>query len=173
MKRMLTLMCVLLVAACSDDKAANPLQGAEQNAPQPVAAQERQLAAQLAEQKNALDEESRKAAEREAKQKIAGPLLDILNRWATLRMELSRPTAPAQDMIARMETLKAEAEGAPVDSCSAPGKSQLLESMAMIIAMARPVPAGKAPAEQISQENVDKAYALQRQAESVFQQCAG
>jgi hypothetical protein len=96
-----------------------------------------------------------------------------MSRWTTLRAELSRPTAPASDMIARMQALKAEAEAAQVDSCSAPAKAQLLDSITQTIAMAQPLTPGKNQPDPISQENVDKAFQLQQEAEATLRQCAG
>ena len=174
MKRMLTLMCVLLVAACSDDKAANPLQGAEQNAPKPVAAQERELAARLAEQKNELDAQTRKMAERADRLKTVEPLLEILSRWTAVRVELSRPNMQlsTQELITRMEALKKETEAAPVDSCSGKGRASLVDSMAQTIAIANQALAKKGQPDPTIQEAVDKAFAAQQQAEAQLSECA-
>lgn len=173
MKRWLTLVCVVLATGCGNDKPANPLQGAEQNAPQPVAVQEREIAGRLEQQKRELDEKQRKVTALAERMKTVAPLQDIIDRWLTVRVELSRPDMQltTQELITRMQALKKEAESAAVDDCSIKARNSMVESMTQTLAITAKVLANKGKTDPSIQQEVNQAYQLQQRAEGELSEC--
>jgi hypothetical protein len=174
MKNVLCLLCLLFVAACGDKKPGNPLQGAEQNAPPPVAVQEREIQQRLEAQKKELDEQQRQSASRADRLKYAEPLLDMTARWGGLRASIAypNPNMNTRELLERMEAAKKEAEAAEADSCASPGKASLIETMGLVISIVSRLGENNNKVDAAIQKDIDRANELQNQAESQLRSCA-
>lgn len=111
-----------------------PATTAEANAPRSVAAQERELAARLAEQKQALDEKTRQARETADRVRRVKLVADLGRSWSNAINEVrAAPRSKLGEPIAKMESLRSEAQGLDVDNCTMASRDTLMRAMGIMI----------------------------------------
>jgi predicted small lipoprotein YifL len=173
--KVLCLMCLIVLTGCGDKKPANSLEGADQNAPQPVAAQEREIQQRLEAQKKELEDQQREAASRAGRMQYVEPLLDMSGRWNSLRQAIAypNPNSNTRELLERMEAVKKEVEAASTDSCTSPVKAALLEHMGLIIAIVGKLgETSNSKIDAAMQKDVDRANELQGQVDTQLRACA-
>lgn len=163
----LTLTC-LLVAACSKE-APQSTTTAESNAPRPVAEQERELAARLAEQKGALDAQSALQSRRQERERLVTPFLQLMDRFDEVRGNMSRSDRKEtnDELTASLEKIRTDANQLPADSCVIGARGTLFSAIDKTKSLFS-VPKDNAA---LLQEKVNEAFAEQKKARDEFDAC--
>lgn len=128
-----SLVLISLLTACGK-KAPESTTTAEANAPRPVAEQEKEIAARLAEQKKALDEQTSKDRDSADRIRRVKLVADMGRNWSSAVNEVrAAPRSKLAEPIAKMEALRNEAQAMDTDSCTAPARDTLVRAMNTMI----------------------------------------
>ncbi len=166
------LLSAMLLAACGKDA---PTSGttAEANAPRPVAEQEREIAARLAEQKGALDSQSALQGRRQDRERLVTPFLGLMDRFDEARSALSRAERKEtnEELIVNLEKIKQEATQLAAEGCVISARTTMLSAIDKTRALVDLFKDKKdAPSPEL-QKSVNEAGAEQRRAREEFVAC--
>ena len=172
MRILILLLSVMFLAACSKEV---PQSGttAEANAPRPVAEQERELAARLAEQKSALDARTALQGRRQDRERQITPFLALMDRFDEARSALSRAERKEtnEELAASLDKIKQEANQLAAEACVADARATMLSAIDKSRALIDLVKDKKDAASTELQQKVNDAGAEQRKAREEFNAC--
>lgn len=166
------LLSVMFLTACGKDA---PTSGttAEANAPRPVAEQEREIAARLAEQKGALDAQSALQGRRQDRERLVTPFLALMDRFDETRAALSRADRKEtnEELAAVLEKIRQEANQLAAEACVIDARATFLSAIDKTRALFDLVKDNKDAVSPELQQKVNEAAAEQRKAREEFSAC--
>lgn len=166
----LTLTCLFLTA-CSKDPAPATT-SAEANAPRPVAEQEKEIAAKLAEQKAALDAQAGTDRDKAEKARINQFVRDIAGRLDGLRAEANKTgRSDLGPVVDKLATLRVDAERVEVNDCTTKVRTTLIASIDKTIETLNNFRNQTGEADAATKKGAEEAQALLMQADAQMSAC--